>query len=306
MDYKELVDSELKQIVNYPPYNKFMIFAGNIYSKYQYNVIPVPKTLQTKVLYIEGYKQNKLRFDIFEPKTCDKNLPALLFVHGGAFSYKASPHHKHLAMLYAEQVHCRVFFPDYHLSPKYPHPAGYEDVLASYKYILTHSAQLKIDSSKIGITGDSAGGMLAAMVCNNCNQNSLPNPCLQMLVYPVTGINLNTESIKKFTDTPIWNSNHNRKMWQYYFNGKEIDYTLSPMHAKIAQLPPTYIETTEYDCLHDDGELYAAKLKTANVDVQLNQTKATFHGYDSALEATITKENVQKRINFLKAHLQTL
>ncbi|MBQ9083706.1 MAG: alpha/beta hydrolase fold domain-containing protein, partial [Clostridia bacterium] len=45
-------------------------------------------------------------------------------------------------------------------------------------------------------------------------------------------------------------------------------------------LPPAYIETAEFDCLHDDGSLYANKLRAAGVEAVLNETKGTMHGFD--------------------------
>ena len=47
-------------------------------------------------------------------------------------------------------------------------------------------------------------------------------------------------------------------------------------------MPPAYIETAEFDCLHDDGILYAEYLKKAGIEVTLNKTKGTMHGFDIA------------------------
>ena len=66
------------------------------------------------------------------------------------------------------------------------------------------------------------------------------------------------------------------------------------------RMPITYIETAEYDCLHDDGILYSEKLRKIGIEVVLNETKGTIHGYDSALNADITKRNIEKRIVYLK------
>ena len=54
------------------------------------------------------------------------------------------------------KVKCRVYYPDYHLTPKYPYPAAYDDVLALYKCIMENSDALGIDKEKIGVAGDSA------------------------------------------------------------------------------------------------------------------------------------------------------
>lgn len=90
-------------------------------------------------------------------------------------------------------------------------------------------------------------------------------------------------------------------MWKYYFRNNDYDYTCSPMHMVVSQnLPKTYIETAEYDCLHDDGILYAEKLCDNGIDVILYETERTIHGYDSALSAQVSKNSIEKRIAFLK------
>ena len=66
-------------------------------------------------------------------------------------------------------------------------------------------------------------------------------------------------------------------------------------------MPPAYIETAEFDCLYDDGILYAKKLSEAGVRVTLNETKGTMHGFDIMQRATVTREALAKRIEFMRA-----
>lgn len=301
MNYKKLIDSNLKKIATNPPYNRFMIWTANIYLRIASKIVPIEEGIRCCNIYISGYNNLELNLTIFEPDKHDEPLPCLIYYHGGAFSYTASVYHKKLAMFYAKLANCRVVFPDYHLIPKHPYPAACEDAIEAYKYVYQHAKELRVDSSKIGVAGDSAGAFLAAVVTNQCDKNNLPIPTLQMLIYPLAGVNLKTESMKKFTDTPIWRSTYNNRMWKYYFANKEYDYKYSPMHMVVPkELPITYIETAEYDCLHDDGILYADKLRDNGIEVIVNETKKTIHGYDSALDAQVSKNNFKKRVTFLK------
>lgn len=301
MNYKNLIDPELKKIASNPPYNRLMICGANFYLRIANKFTAIDEDIDYRTIYINGYKNMKMKMDIFEPAGCKEMLPCLIYFHGGAFSYVASVYHKKLAMIYAKQAHCRVMFPDYHLIPSHPYPAACEDAIETYKYVLTHSEELHVDADKIGVAGDSAGATLAAIVTNLCEEHHFPIPKLQMLVYPLTGVNLQTESMKRFTDTPIWRSTYNDRLWKYYFDNKEFDYTYSPMHMDVPkEFIKTYIETAEYDCLHDDGILYADKLRDNGFDVIINETKKTIHGYDSALDAQVSKQNIEKRVIFLK------
>ena len=301
MDYKKLIEPDLKKIATNPPYNRLMIWVANLYLRIANKFTPIDEGIACRIIYTTGYHNLKMKIEVFEPAECKESLPCLVYYHGGAFSYMASVYHKKLAMIYAKRVHCRVVFPDYHLIPSNPYPTACEDAMEAYKYVINHAEDLFVDAEKIGVAGDSAGATLAAMVTNRCEEQGIQVPRLQMLVYPLAGVNLQTESMKKYVDTPIWRSTYNSRMWKYYFNNKEYDYIYSPYHMTLSdRMPITYIETAEYDCLHDDGILYSEKLRKIGIEVVLNETKGTIHGYDSALNADITKRNIEKRIVYLK------
>lgn len=303
MKYKNQINPELKKIARNVPYNKAIIKCANIFQVISCRLTTIPKDVTNKNITIKGHKGLKFKVEIFEPSNVKEKLPCLIYVHGGAFSYKASAYHKKLVCIYAMKAKCRVYFPDYHLTPKYPYPAAYDDVLALYKYIMENPEELGINNEKIGVAGDSAGGSIAALICNNYEHEGLKRPCLQMLVYPLTDINMQTDSMKKFSDTPLWNSKNNKRMWLYYctnLKAKDI-YGASPMHSSLPQIiPDAYIETAEYDCLHDEGILYGKKLQEAGANVEINDTVGTIHGYDCALNTKIAINNIKKRIQFLK------
>lgn len=301
--YKNRIDPELKRIARKIPYNKIVIKCANIFQAIVFRLTAVPEGVVHREITIRGYKGLKVAVDIFEPQDMEKKLPCLLYVHGGAFSYKASAYHKKLACIYAKEAGCRVCFPDYHLTPKYPYPAACEDVLVLYRYIVGKAEELGIDRERIGVAGDSAGASIAALLCNNAGRQGLERPCLQMLIYPLTDITMRTDSMKRFPDTPLWNAKNNRRMWSYYSKGVRTEemYGASPMHDSLPQsIPDTYIETAEYDCLHDEGVMYGERLQKAGAKVEINETAGTIHGYDSALKTRIAARNIERRILFLK------
>lgn len=303
MKYKKQIHPELKKIARNVPYNKIIIKCANIFQAISFHLTRIPKGVIHRNFTMKGHKGLRFQVEIFEPADVGEKLPCLIYVHGGAFSYKASAYHKKLACLYAMKVKCRVYFPDYHLTPKHPYPAAYDDVLALYKCMMENPEGFGIDNEKIGMAGDSAGASIAALICTNYGQEDLKRPCIQMLVYPLTDIDMQTDSMKKFSDTPLWNSKNNKRMWQYYCKNMKAEdkYGASPMHSSLPQvIPDTYIETAEYDCLHDEGILYGKRLREAGANVEINETRGTIHGYDCALNTKIAIRNVKKRILFLE------
>ena len=125
----------------------------------------------------------------------------------------------------------------------------------------------------------------------------------QMLPYPFLDARNESDSCKRFTDTPMWNSSlSNRIGPMTRVDKNDPNYVwYSPVEADSFEgLPPAYIETAEFDCLHDDGILYARLLREAGIDVTLNETRGTMHGFDIAVKAPITLAAMEERIAFMK------
>lgn len=297
------INEELVSIAKVIPFNPFIIRTANIYLRLADKLKRIPKGMSVKKFIVSGYLNRPVALEMIEPANNHENLPAMLYIHGGGFAYRASGYQKQLAFQYARAVPCRVIIPDYHLSPRHTYPAALMDNLAVYKWMMKNASKLKIDEKHIIVAGDSAGAAIAACLVNSCEKERLTPPCGQMLIYPVIDASLSTESMKKYVDTPLWNAVNNRKMWKYYLNGKseEERKKASPMDSELPEMvPKTYIETAEYDCLHDEGIAYANRLKSTGASVMLNETQGTFHGYDSCLDAKISRTNVKKRIEFIK------
>ena len=303
MDYKSLVDPELKKFAIKMPYNKAFIFGDKLSHGLMSRFAKTTPKASKRTVTVKGYKGLEFRTDIFEPRNTQEKLPALIFIHGGAFSYRAASYHVHLAAAYAVKAGCRVFFPDYHLLPDYPWPAAWHDILALYRCITADPESFRIDPEKIGITGDSAGAFLAETLCNSYEKESLKKPCLQMLVYPCTDYDPERDSMKKNAEAPIWDLKSHKRMMQYYFRGMQPSEikALMPMQQELPEnIPDTYIETAEFDILRDEGIQYAKRLEAAGAAVEVNETAGTFHGYDIAINSKVARMNIEKRFAFLK------
>ena len=240
---------------------------------------------------------------LYTPIGISDHAPCLIYYHGGGFVLPAAPHHYLLAKAYAIRGNCKVLFVNYRLAPKHPFPAAPEDCYTAYSWLCANAKDLAIDSTRILLAGDSAGGQLATVVCLMARDRGHSMPCGQKMIYPVTGRKMETESMKFFTDTPLCNSKDIEKYDAYYIKEplyENHDYA-SPIHAEcLKKLPEAYIETAEFDCLRDEGILYAERLIASGVPVELNNTLGTIHGFDIALESEIVRECVNQRVAFIK------
>lgn len=238
------------------------------------------------------------------PPGISRPMPCMLYFHGGAFALSYTSSHVNRAQRYAEEADCFVVFVDYRLAPAHPFPAGQEDCHTALQWTVDHADLLGIDKHKIAVKGDSAGGALAASITHMSQDRETIELCAQLLIYPVTDMDRKTRSAREFTDTPVWNSHSNDAMWEAYLKdykpGEVPDYA-SPIHREdFKDLPPAYIETAEFDPLHDEAVDYANCLIEAGVEVVLNETKGTVHGYDSLGNSHHADDAMMRRVSFLR------
>ena len=262
------------------------------------------KGIETIRLEVKSYDGETIEAFLMSPKDIGEKAPCLVYLHGGGFVLSAAGYHYKNAMRYAKEVGCKVLFVNYRLAPQNPHPVFFEDCYTAFCWAYENAKVLGIDKTRFGIGGDSAGSTLAVGVCMMARDRKHPVKfAFQMLPYPFLDARNNSESCKKYTDTPMWNSTlSNRIAPMTKVDKSRPDYIYySPVEAEsFKNFPPAYIETAEFDCLHDDGILYAEKLREAGIEVVLNETKGTMHGFDIMQKASITKEALEARIRFMK------
>ena len=253
---------------------------------------------------VASYDGEKIECFIMSRKHLQGETPCLVYLHGGGFVLAAADYHYKNCMRYAKEVGCKVLFVNYRLAPKYPHPIFFEDCYAAFCWAYDNAKELGIDIERIGIGGDSAGSTLTVGVCMMARDRNHPVKFrFQMLPYPFLDARNNSDSCKKYTDTPMWNSSlSNRIAPMTKVDKSNQNYVYySPVEAESFDgLPPAYIETAEFDCLHDDGILYAKLLRETGISVQLNETKGTMHGFDIVMKAPTTLAAMEKRIEFMK------
>ena len=169
---------------------------------------------------------------------------------------------------------------DYRQSPEHRFPVPLEDCYAALQWVHDHAAELDVDSDRIGVSGASAGGNLAAAVALLARDGSGPRIAFQQLLVPAldatfascvgsmaehgSGLDLTEEII--------------RVAWQFYAGetGDRTDPLLSPLQAEdLSGLPPAHIVVGEYDPIRDDGVAYAERLGKCGVAVRLSRFAMT-------------------------------
>jgi acetyl esterase len=170
---------------------------------------------------------------------------------------------------------------DYRMGPEHKFPAAYEDCVSAFDWTVQNALELGIDSRRIAIGGDSAGGNLSAAACLGLRGRTV-QPAFQMLIYPATlmwpdtasfhangkGYMLTKESIAYYTENYLRNTEDAK------------DWRASPQLAEShANLPPAFIMTAGFDPLRDEGLMYANALSKAGVPSQYVCFERQIHGF---------------------------
>ncbi len=288
------IDKELTKLRDFNlPTNRFSTAIANAYLSF------LPTRVYKKHVKYQSLNADGLKLHMFTPNDHKyRPTPVLFYIHGGGFLYKATDIQYHFEQTYAIECGCRVIGIDYSLLPKNKYPIPEDECFAAYKYILDHAEELKIDPENIVFGGDSAGGLLALETFLSVRASRLKEPKGLMLIYPVVDNKCDTDSIKRFTATPVWDSYKNIAMWKKFLDGRQY---YSPIDlAPEIKIDNIFIEVEEYDCLHDEGvKLYELVSKKVDNAILLDN-KGTFHAFDANTKARICIESVKKRCSFLR------
>lgn len=157
-----------------------------------------------------------LRLTVYQPQAIDQAAPCLVYFHGGGFCVRDAGYIHRFAAQYAQGAQCKVVFVHYRTADEAPFPVPFQDCYAALRWVWEHNDGLGINRECIAVGGDSAGGALAAACTLRARNEGEIRVCFQLLVYPVTDSRMETDSMKKFTDSPMWNASLNRRMWELY------------------------------------------------------------------------------------------
>src|SRR5690606_16642497 len=177
---------------------------------------------------------------IYWPREVEDAQPALVWFHGGGWTLGsiegADANCRRLATL----ADCIVISVEYRMGPEDPFPAAVNDAYAIAVWAVQNAPRMNIDAERIAVGGDSAGGNLAAVVCQLLRDRGGPTLAHQLLVYPVTDAACDSKSYEEnaaYVLTP--------EVMGWFFDNycpPEVDRLqpmVSPLRASdLAGLPP--------------------------------------------------------------------
>jgi acetyl esterase len=233
---------------------------------------------------IPGGPDGEISITVVRPMDSNGSLPAIVYTHGGGWILGSFATHERLVRDLAAQTKAAVVFVNYTPSPDAHYPVAIEQVYATLQWVAKRGAELGLDGKRLAVAGDSVGGNMTAAVTLLAKERGGPAIRHQVLLYPVTDADFETDTYGQFADGP-WLT---RKAMQWFWDAYAPDLavrsepTASPLQATLEQLrglPPALVITDEADVLRDEGEAYGRKLRQAGVDVTAVRYEGVFHDF---------------------------
>jgi acetyl esterase/lipase len=244
---------------------------------------------------------------VYTPESHDVTSGGLLYIHGGGFTVGSVEMEHFNAVRLANALGVVVVSVEYRLAPEDPYPAALHDCYAALEWIHRDAPLLGVDVERVAIVGSSAGGGLAAGLALLARDRQGPPICFQFLGIPELDDRLETPSMQRFVDTPMWSRPSAEQSWRAYLGdlyGGDVPAYAAPARAgDLAGLPPAYVSAMEFDPLRDEDILYAQRLLQAGVSVELHTFPGTWHGSTAITGAAVSQRQMHEMAVVLRRAL---
>ena len=187
---------------------------------------------------------------------------------------------------------------NYRHAPEARWPAAVDDGLAAVRWIAANAAALGGQGDRLALCGWSAGGNVAAVVCQLARAAGGPRIAGQVLVAPVTDCDLTRDSYVAHGEGYDLTTPMMQWFWNHYAEADDRRRsTASPLRAAdLSGLPPALVVTGEFDPLHDEGAAYAAALAAAGVDARHLDCPGQIHSSVPMVGVILSAESARAEI----------
>jgi len=289
----------LKRIPNVPVGNRFLV----AFARFALNL--TPKRKSGNGVQISETRLGPAAVRLYRPDT-PKSEAALLWIHGGGLIFGNAAINDDLCLSYARDLGLTVASVEYRLAPKHRFPAAYDDCLTVWNWLQSNADILGIDPARIVVSGQSAGGGLAAALVQRVHDLGGVQPVGQVLFCPMLDDRTAADQTLDTTNHRVWNNRANRYGWGAYL-GKDPgvdsvpDYAVPARRDDLTGLPPTWIGIGDVDLFYGESCAYAERLNASGVPCDLHIAPGGAHGFEHwAPKSALTRAFMADNIRFLR------
>ncbi len=297
---------------------KIFLFLFKVFNKkaYQMSIVELRKMLDDtrgqflldscwpkKVYQIRNIKLDlpdvKLPIRVYYPFKNKRLIPTIVLFHGGGFIAGTLDIYDRISRRLCADNNMIVVSVDYRLAPEHKFPIGLNDCYEATKWLYKNGKSLGIDTEKLVVFGDSAGGNLATAVCMMARDFGGAKINAQILLYPVTDATLSSTTIDELGDNYLLNRKDMEWATQQYIRDekdRKNPYYSVLLAENLQNLPPAFIITAEFDPLKGEGKTYAKRLAAAGNEVEFIEAKGMIHGFATMARLAKGKLNVFQKV----------
>ena len=272
--------------------------------------VPAPAVDVTD-LTIPGGPTGEVAIRIYRPAGSSGALPVVLYTHGAGWVFGNAHTHDRLVRELTVRAGVATVFTEYVRAPEARYPDQIEEIYAALEWVAAKGPEHDLDGSRIAVAGDSVGGNMSIAITLMAKERGGPALAGQLLYYPVTDASFDTGSYLQFAEGYWLRRDAMPWFWDQYTTdpAQRAEITASPLRATtedLAGLPAALVITGEADVLRDEGEAYAAKLRTAGVPVTQVRYGGTIHDFvmvNSLRDTSAAKAATAQGAEFLRAAL---
>ena len=236
---------------------------------------------------------------ISKPKAVSGKI--VYYLHGGGYISGSAKTGRPLTAPLARQMGVRIFSLDYRLAPEHHFPAGLDDAVAGYRWLLSNGIQPK----DISVMGDSAGGGMTLALAMRLRDAGEPLPACLVCLSPWTDMTGESATIKANADRdPMFVAEDCRRYANAYLGSQSrLDPLASPLFGNLAGLPAMLIQVGRGEVLLDDARSLHEKVRAAGGSSELHVYEAVPHGWHfGAPFVPETREALKEIAEFIERH----
>lgn len=231
----------------------------------------LPKNTDIKVCSLNGISAERVTNKAIPPQ---HQQTVILYLHGGAFCICSSKTHRSLTAALAKETNAVVYVPDYRLAPEYAFPAGIDDCVASYQWLLDQG----YSPEQIVVAGDSAGGCLTMATALRIKELGLPQPAGLVVLSPWVDLTLANRSLSSDSVDPLLRWSNLAAGAKSYLQGADpSDPLASPVFADLSGLPPLLIQVGTEEILLSDAQRLNVQAEASGIPTKLTAYKKAWH-----------------------------
>jgi len=306
--------------------------AANGLSRVGYGLLPwvIQSWREVHVERNIPYRNTRRRshvLDVYRRRDTVGRLPAIVYIHGGAFSMMSKDTHRIMAYVLAAQGY-QVFNINYRLGPVHSYPKPLKDVMAALHWVLDNGEKYGANTEGVSIIGESAGANLTAALAY-CATHPRPEPFARSIferdpklacVAPLYGL-LDLHDVGRFWRDP--RKNQRMASWikgeirgtAYSYLGRRANRSLQfPLASPLRlfeepavpgsrPLPPFFTTVGTADPLLGDTIRLNQALHRRETECELHVFRGEIHAFNVLLWRAAARAQWGALFDFLEKHM---